>query len=108
MDKVTEKEELQIITEGAEETDIFTAPEKEETQLEKVISIFENYGARITNWLKKSIAMMIIFILIGVAGGLYIAKIIYDFRMDEISTLAKTGVAGYVHKGNIYDVKLRP
>ena len=57
----------------------------------------------IADWVKKSIAMMIIFILLGGAGGLYIAKFIYDFRMKEI-----TMIGGFVHDKRVYDVKLRP
>jgi len=55
------------------------------------------------NWIKKSIAMMIIFVLIGMAGGIYIAKIAYDMRMDEVCK-----VGGFVHDKKIFDVKLRP
>ena len=81
---------------------------KENSTMNHIAETIESGWLKFANWVKKSIAMMIIFILLGGAGGLYIAKIIYDIRMDEISKLAKTGTAGYVHKGYIYDVKLRP
>jgi hypothetical protein len=107
------EEELEIITENSESIPaepediskqaVINFPEKEETKLEKFILLLENYGARIVNWIKASIAMMIIFILIGGAGGLYIAKIIYDFRMSEV-----TRVGGFVYDNRVFDVKLRP
>jgi len=81
---------------------------KEETKLSIFINWMSENWIHFINWIKKSISMMIIFVLLGCAGGLYLSKIIYDMRMDEISQLAKTGVAGYVHKGQIFDVKIRP
>ena len=42
-------------------------------------------------------------VLIGGAGGLYIAKFIYDFRMSEICK-----VGGFVYDKKVYNVSLRP
>lgn len=81
---------------------------KENPKLNYAIMILEEYGTKFINWVKKSIAMMIIFMLLGCAFGMYVSKMVYDFRMNEISQLAKTGTAGYVHKGQIFDVKIRP
>lgn len=67
------------------------------------INIAGNTWMKIINSIKKHLALLIIFILIGNAIGLYLAKIVYDFRMKEISA-----IGGYIHNGKIYDVKLRP
>ena len=81
---------------------------KEESTLKHISETLEINWTRFITWVKHSIAMMIVFTMIGTAGGLYIAKWIYDFRMGEIAQLAKTGVAGYVYNNQVYDVKLRP
>lgn len=52
---------------------------------------------------KKHLALMIIFILLGSSLGLYAGKIIYNWRMGEI-----TKVGGCVYNNKVYDVKLRP
>jgi len=76
---------------------------KENFTLTHIIEVMESGYSRFTNWIKKSIAMMIIFVLIGGAGGLYIAKFIYDFRMSEICK-----VGGFVYDKKVYNVSLRP
>ena len=68
--------------------------------------IIKSIGGCLTTFVdafKKHLAMLIIFVLLGVAGGLYIGKIIYNMRMGEICM-----VGGYVYDNKIYDVKLRP
>jgi hypothetical protein len=103
-----------IITEGCEPVmeevanSVIQPSTKEETKLSIFMNWMSENWIHFINWIKKSISMMIIFVLLGCAGGLYLSKIIYDMRMDEIAQLAKTGVAGYVHKGQIFDVKMRP
>jgi len=57
---------------------------KESFTMTHVIEVIESSWMKFANWIKKSIAMMIIFVLIGMAGGIYIAKIAYDMRMDEV------------------------
>lgn len=76
---------------------------KENSRMNHIAESLENSWLKFANWIKKSIAMMIIFILLGGTGGLYIAKFIYDFRMKEI-----TMIGGFVHDKRVYDVKLRP
>jgi len=56
-----------------------------------------------SNWFKKSLATLIIFILIGMVIGIYCSKIAYNIRMNEIGQ-----VGGYVFDNKIYDVKQRP
>ena len=63
----------------------------------------ESNWVKFINSFKKHLSMMIIFILIGGTLGLYVAKFIYDFRMNEICR-----VGGFVHNNTVYDVKLRP
>lgn len=53
--------------------------------------------------IKKHIALMIIFVLIGVGFGLYGGYYVYNLRMDEI-----TKIGGFVFKNKVYDVKFRP
>jgi len=78
-------------------------PAKEISKMDKfkksIGENLSNMGASI----KKHLALMIIFILIGGAGGLYIASIIYDWRMSEV-----TKVGGFVYDKRVYDVKIRP
>lgn len=54
-------------------------------------------------WFKKSLAMMIVFILIGASLGIYVSKIVYDMRMNEV-----TKVGGFVYDNTVYNVSLRP
>jgi hypothetical protein len=108
--------ELEVITEGLDlgqireekmeqlgKTIETKLSQKEETKLETFLNWIVANWTNFINWIKKSIAMMVIFILLGGACGLYIAKIIYDFRMNEI-----TMIGGFVHNKQVYDVKLRP
>jgi hypothetical protein len=74
-----------------------------DTQESNVMNIFENGSLKIVNWIKKSIAMMTIFILIGCSLGFYLSKIVYNIRMNEV-----TMVGGFIHDNKVYDVKLRP
>lgn len=74
----------------------------------KWVSLVGDNCNKFMNWMRRSIPIMIIFSMLGCMGGIYISKMLYDIRMDEIAQLAKTGTGGYVHKGRIYDVKLRP
>ncbi len=71
--------------------------------MQHITESLETGWLKFVNWIKKSIAMMIIFILIGGAGGLYIAKIVYNLRMNEVCK-----VGGFVYDNRVYDVKLRP
>ena len=104
LDKTINPPKYDIISEGYNPDDKRMA-EKENSKMNQLI---ENGWLNFVNWIKKSIAMMIIFILIGAAGGMYLSKIIYNYRMDEITKMATTGNGGFVYSGHIYDVKLRP
>ncbi len=72
-------------------------------KISSIILIIKSSLIKFVEWLKKSYTIIIISSLIGLASGLFISKVIYDSRMDEI---VKT--SGYAHKGHVYDVKLRP
>jgi len=70
---------------------------------EEFMNNLQNNWHSFTDWFKKSLAMMIIFILIGASIGIYTSKIIYNMRMDEI-----TKVGGFVYDNKVYNVSLRP
>jgi hypothetical protein len=97
--------EMEVITES-EIPSIQIEPtlrRKTDSKLHQFTTSIESGWIRFMDWFKKSIATMIIFILLGGAGGLYLAKIVYDFRMTEV-----TMIGGFVHDGRVYDAKLRP
>lgn len=92
-----------IVSEGYNPDELLSNIEKENSTMQHITESLETGWFKLINWVKKSIAMMIIFILIGGAGGLYIAKIAYNLRMNEVCK-----VGGFVHDNRVYDVKLRP
>lgn len=84
------------------------SPVKQIDDRSTFVKILETAWMRFSEWFKRSSTIIITMLLVGFACGMFVSKIIYDIRMNEISILAKTGSAGYVHNGLIYDVKLRP
>lgn len=104
-DTIPTSPEIEVITENCNLNENIKTNEviTKESKLNKFWHWLGDNWIHFINWIKKSIAMMIVFMMIGCAGGLYIAKWIYDFRMYEI-----TKVGGFVHDGRVYDAKLRP
>lgn len=70
---------------------------------ELIMNNLENNWHLFVDWFKKSLAMMIVFILFGASIGIYCSKIIYDMRMNEV-----TKVGGFVYDNKVYNVSLRP
>ena len=73
------------------------------TKGELIMNNLENNWHLFVEWFKKSLAMMIVFILIGASIGIYCSKIVYDMRMNEV-----TKVGGFVYDNKVYNVSLRP
>jgi hypothetical protein len=112
-DTISTSPKIEVITKSVvpnitQQEQVNCTRRKTDTKLHQFTHSIESSWIKFINWFKKSIAMMMIFILFGATCGLYIAKILYDLRMDEIAQLAKNGSSGYIHKGQIFDVKLRP
>lgn len=76
---------------------------KTDTPFHKFTETIETSWIKFVNSFKKHLSLMIIFVLIGGACGLYLSKIVYDFRLKEI-----TLIGGLVYDGRVYDVKVRP
>lgn len=77
-----------------------------ETNLKKgelLMNNLQNNWHLFVDWFKKSLAMMIVFILLGASIGIYVSKIVYDMRMNEV-----TKVGGFVYDNKVYNVSLRP
>jgi len=102
------EEKLEVITENEDPAVDLFLKRNGDSKMDTFRDSLETKWSKFANSFKKHLSLMIIFVLLGCALGLYFAKIIYNFRMDEIAQLAKTGPAGYVHNNQIYDVKLRP
>jgi hypothetical protein len=76
---------------------------KEDSKMNQFAHSVEITWINFVNSFKKHLSLMIIFVLLGGACGIYISKIVYDFRMKEI-----TMIGGLVFNGEIFDVKKRP
>lgn len=94
--------EIEVISKDGENVTELP-PAKELSKMGKFIKSIESNLSNVGASIKKHLALMIIFILIGAAVGLYAAKFLYEWRMDEV-----TKVGGFVYDKRVYDVKLRP
>lgn len=94
---------LDVVSEEHNISDKSKSTRKEYSKMSHITETMESNWLKFVNSFKKHLSMMIVFILIGCGTGLYIAKIIYDYRMNEV-----TRVGGFVHDNKVFDIKLRP
>jgi len=69
----------------------------------KTINSSIDWYDKLNNWLKKHLTILIIWVLVGMAIGFTISKVIYKDKMNEAVKLG-----GLIHNNLVYDVKLRP
>lgn len=100
---IEDQTNLEVITESQCIQQEIPLRRKEDTKLHQFTTSIENGLTKFINSFKKHLSLMIIFVLLGGACGLYLSKIVYDFRLKEI-----TMIGGFVFDGKVFDVKLRP